>query len=164
MIVTVAWNVLWPSRSGENVKHVIQGHCGHQRARISQQVPAQVEQSRFRSSWRAPRQSAGAQARDLSQASRQSGACRQLQPRLGTHGPCRAYRELQLRPGRHGRKFLELSQGQLSFLNPRGEAFECSLCINLVLPYRAVALGITLCWRAFFEVDVPFLESLWPCS
>ena len=26
------------------MKHVIQGHCGHQRARISQQVPAQVEQ------------------------------------------------------------------------------------------------------------------------
>ena len=60
VIVTVAWNVLWPCRrSGKNVKHAIQGHCGHQRTQISQQVPAQVEQQcRFRSSWRAPRQSA----------------------------------------------------------------------------------------------------------
>ena len=45
----------------------------HQRARISQQVPAQVEQSRFRSSSTAI---CGRTGRDLSQAPRKSGAYR----------------------------------------------------------------------------------------
>ena len=96
-IVNVVWNVLWPCRSCKNVKHVIQGHCGHQRpagpditASASSSGAAMSLQKLIASSTAI----CGARARDLSQAPRQSGA-----PAPGQAGQAPA------------RKFLELSQG-----------------------------------------------------
>ena len=72
----------------------------------------------------------GARARDLSQAPRQSGA-----PAPGQAGQARA------------RKFLELSQGQWSFLSPRGALAEPRGGLA-----EADAVTCTVHWRIVIKI------------
>ena len=65
-----------------------------------------------------------------------------------------------------GHGFLGFPYGVLSrfcYVLPIGkDRFECIIWINPASTHGAVAMGITLDWCAFWDVDVPSLETLWP--